>query len=274
MKKIDRKKLLIIIILSVVVLAIAVFCAFQFDLGTRLWYVLPSFKDYYVYIPTNLTAEEAKETTITLKNVTGFNKDPIVAEYWEESSCFHAVLSKRGIYEIYMNAPQTRARTEYVEIGHEEIYCIAFNVGSKASTEEANMEKAHVWNGHSYLVVDYHGTWEEAREYCENLGGHLVTITSQEEQTMIEGLLEAEDYESYWLGGYIEEGSWKWITEESFEFQYWDYDQPDGDSTNMFIQMMASGVWDDTWVDGDHGGGLKEQRLICEWDVLKDKGND
>ena len=43
-------------------------------------------------------------------------------------------------------------------------------------------------NDHRYQVFDTSMRWTEAEEYCESLGGHLVTITSEEEQKFIECL--------------------------------------------------------------------------------------
>ena len=57
-------------------------------------------------------------------------------------------------------------------------------------------EDAVLWegNGHYYKVFSGPNseypqlTWEEAKLACEQLGGHLVTITSSEEQDFIESL--------------------------------------------------------------------------------------
>ena len=40
---------------------------------------------------------------------------------------------------------------------------------------------ALVYNGHSYYIYsNVADTWEEAKTYCEKLGGHLAVITSAE----------------------------------------------------------------------------------------------
>ena len=42
------------------------------------------------------------------------------------------------------------------------------------------------YNGHTYAVYDVYLTWSEAKDYCEKIGGHLVTITSEQEQNNIQ----------------------------------------------------------------------------------------
>lgn len=41
------------------------------------------------------------------------------------------------------------------------------------------------FNGHYYKVFNESLTWYEAENACETMGGHLVTITSQEEQDFV-----------------------------------------------------------------------------------------
>ena len=38
-----------------------------------------------------------------------------------------------------------------------------------------------VYNGHSYSFFPSDLTWYEAKDYCESLGGHLVTISDENE---------------------------------------------------------------------------------------------
>ncbi len=59
------------------------------------------------------------------------------------------------------------------------------------------------YNGHSYRLIDEGMTWEEAKAYCESLGGHLVVITDADEQAAVEGLLKEKGTKnSYWMGGF------------------------------------------------------------------------
>ncbi len=50
---------------------------------------------------------------------------------------------------------------------------------------------APTFNGHTYYLYTGY-TWQEAKDYCESVGGHLATITSQEEMDFIVNDLESK----------------------------------------------------------------------------------
>lgn len=52
-----------------------------------------------------------------------------------------------------------------------------------------NNQTINFCQGNTYQIFDLNMTWTEAKEYCEEIGGHLVTITSEEEQANINSLL-------------------------------------------------------------------------------------
>jgi hypothetical protein len=58
------------------------------------------------------------------------------------------------------------------------------------------------FNRHKYKLFNYSTNWDDAAEYCEKLGGHLVTITSEEEQSFVCDLLNSSTKDYCWLGGY------------------------------------------------------------------------
>ncbi len=146
------------------------------------------------------------------------------------------------------------------------------------------------FNGHSYRRFDEGLTWTEAKARCESLGGHLATITSQAEQTFLEGLIQDGTKYHYWLGGTDEqrEGTFAWVTGEPFQFTHWDQNEPNdysGAGGEDYVHMLrvpnygqpgsAFGRWNDTTVDC---GGIQEQRdyfnvkltgYICEWDSVR-----
>ena len=130
-------------------------------------------------------------------------------------------------------------------------------------------------SGHIYKVYDIGMTWDDARQYCATRGGHLATITSPDEQEQVELLLSAQGMKSYWLGGRKIDGAWTWITGEPFEYSNWEEGQPDGvgDEAACYLQIFNTPdsnsvpvTWDDTYIAGDTGGGLKYQQIgtICE----------
>jgi len=141
---------------------------------------------------------------------------------------------------------------------------------SEASAPGA--DAAALYNGHIYAAYDVDVSWLDAEAYCESVGGHLVTITSQGEQSFVESLLNERPFRGYWLGGYCQDGNWDWVTGENFTYTNWDYGQPSDSQNDMYIQMFVTDPyctkfkWDDTWNEGDIGGGNRQQGFVCEWD--------
>ena len=130
------------------------------------------------------------------------------------------------------------------------------------------------WNDHEYLVVEGDYTWDEAKELCEEQGGYLAVITSQEEQSFIQELIKGKNNEGFWLGAENSGDTWTWVNGEEFEYQNWDSGEPNGDSSDMKLQIYEeNGKWGDAWSDGDTNG-IKEHGFICEKDTLQNGNGD
>ena len=64
--------------------------------------------------------------------------------------------------------------------------------------------------GHRYQLFDSSMTWYDAKLYCESIGGHLATVTSNEEQQMVESILSTGTGNNYWLGGSLgDDSTWR-----------------------------------------------------------------
>lgn len=130
--------------------------------------------------------------------------------------------------------------------------------------------------GNTYQYFNDELSWEEAKAACENMGGHLATITSEEEQRFIKSLIDNCTKDYYWLGGTDREteGVWKWVTGEEFSFKNWSANNPDnfhypefGYEDYLGIVLYSDfgagkGEWNDYSVINDyctHG-------YICEWE--------
>lgn len=134
-------------------------------------------------------------------------------------------------------------------------------------------EDAVLWegNGHYYKVFSGPNseypqlTWEEAKLACEQLGGHLVTITSSEEQDFIESLDSTTCIGewSVWIGLSKPEGTgpWTWITDEPYEYTHWADTEPSGDGSCVAMRTKNYGYG---WNDADANTPFA---YVCEWDV-------
>ena len=132
---------------------------------------------------------------------------------------------------------------------------------------------AVAYNGHSYKLFDTDSTWQEAETYCENRGGHLMTITDDGEQRVVEYLLTHDDlnHEGYYVGG-VKDSDWKWIDGEDFSYTNFAEDEPN--YSGNYLQVYVDGKWDDTTCDGSGESGIKNHGFICEWDSTRSKANN
>ena len=136
------------------------------------------------------------------------------------------------------------------------------------------------FGGHQYKLYNENSmTWEEAKAFCEEQGGHLVTITSADEQDAIYQYAKQFDVHSdIWIGiSDVEvEGDWShWITGEEVTFTNWGTGEPDNyqdiEQDYGVICMehksgsgydVQPGQWDDIAANGETASGF----FICEWE--------
>ena len=117
-------------------------------------------------------------------------------------------------------------------------------------------------NGHGYKVVtgDTTLSWMEAKAAAEAMGGHLATITSEDENDFVTMLLVdlgfgVGDLQRYWLGGYQPpprddepDGGWAWVTGEDWEYTNWAPNEPNngvGGTQHYLHYWPEAGLWDD-----------------------------
>jgi len=87
-----------------------------------------------------------------------------------------------------------------------------------------------------YRVDDENISWRAAKEFCEANGGHLLTVSDENEQADIDSLnIEGVPL---WLGASDEDqdGIWEWVTGEPFEYTYWLQGEPNYmDGVEMYL---------------------------------------
>lgn len=102
----------------------------------------------------------------------------------------------------------------------------------------------------TYQLVEKDCTWEEAKRYCEEAGGHLVTIANEQEMQKILPVLDKTKLVYIWLGGYSENQQWYWVTGEEWGgYQNWYPGEPsyrDADGTlenKLCLWNVKEGGW-------------------------------
>lgn len=98
------------------------------------------------------------------------------------------------------------------------------------------------YNGHSYYRSTGLAFWSAAKAACDNMGGHLVTITSQAENNFIFGL-----WPSGWIGltDEVTEGVWRWVTGEAYSYTSWNSGEPNNAGNEDYVQFVGGGKWND-----------------------------
>lgn len=134
---------------------------------------------------------------------------------------------------------------------------------------------AAAFHEHRYAFFCERVSWFWAKTRCEQMGGHLATITSKEENEFVASLLpRARNYDTFYWIGLLDETkkrAWKWITGEEFSYQDWRPGEPNNAGGNeYYVAMTASpeasvhGTWND--FEGPHRTHDIIVGFVCEWD--------
>lgn len=136
-----------------------------------------------------------------------------------------------------------------------------FEIEAKAQTYTPKNKIEY--DGHLYVLYDEALSWEEARNACVQLGGHLAVITASQEQAAVQTLVSSGTRVRYWLGAtdVVTEGSYKWTTGEEFLYMNWNTGQPDNfNSTEHYLTINTNGKWNDVPINAIETG------FICEFE--------
>lgn len=211
------------------------------------------------------------ETGISLSNVRvdAYLKSESDTQYFDtvytdDKGNFSMALQS-GSYELRFNKDGYKTATTTIKISKDVMTVLK---------DPIVMEKenyAFEYNGHYYKIYNNCDTWEDALSYCENLGGHLATITSAEENDALFNYMKESGYETAYFGftDKDNEGDWKWVTGENVDYTNWSSGEPnnDGNGEENYAEFYYK-YTDGTWNDGNFNNGTTNDRcnFICEWD--------
>lgn len=137
------------------------------------------------------------------------------------------------------------------------------------------VDQAVAPNLHTYVIVSlpsaYQGQAESDLVSLFDSNFHLATITSQEEQDFVAGLLDANGQGGqFWIGGVQDPittpgaaDNWSWVTGEAWSYTNWDPTEPNdfnGPGTEQYLTMWDSYGWG--W--NDEGGNYVVGGYIAE----------
>ncbi len=137
-------------------------------------------------------------------------------------------------------------------------------------------------NGNQYAIMEPEQgkTYAEAEDTCQLIGGHLATITTSEENNFIANLIRLGNKDYYWIGGTdeVSEGSWRWVTNEIFNYSNWSSSAPNNGWTNGedyigILKMNCNWGKAYEWNDFSNTGSadkVSQFGYICEWEKQSD----
>lgn len=138
------------------------------------------------------------------------------------------------------------------------------------------------YGGHSYQVFDQKMSWTDAKRACEALGGHLVTIKDEGEQTFIETLLKNGNasMDLYWLGLYYRyQTGFSWVTDEDVDYENWASSyplaglaaNPMGYCAHMYGANQTDSAFEWRNVNNAYAANMG---VICEFETVKTSVDD
>jgi len=200
---------------------------------------------------------------------------PPIIELGEDLiSCDEAVVIEVGNgFSTYLWS--TGETTPAIEVSESGVISVEVSIGLEGASEIQEID-GFTYIGElgqsRYYVSEASILWEEAKINCEMLGGHLVTISSPEENELVwqgvygNGLNPGgtNNYQA-WIGlfqntnstDYSEpDGGWEWVNGEPLNYLNWGPNQPNNSDQGYFAHMTDAngncsegdpicGVWDD-----------------------------
>lgn len=120
------------------------------------------------------------------------------------------------------------------------------------------------YDGHSYYFFNRQSTWYAAKQLSESYGGHLVTITSEGENSFVKTFTGNSDL---WIGATDRHGeeNWSWVTGESFSYSDWGEGQPDNTASPDEGAENFAHIWGNTGKWNDNAGCVTYP-FVCEID--------
>lgn len=149
------------------------------------------------------------------------------------------------------------------------VVCFNVNVTDNCEpvlpTDIPDFDFLGTFNDHNYFVssVGNELGWEDANAAAAAVGGHLVVITSTEEQQF---LIDNIDLGIYRIGLRYSPtlGAFKWVNGEPFAFEAWGPGQPGGILEGDYVfNLDFFGSFLDGWYDSE---SFTNQRYIIEFD--------
>lgn len=202
-----------------------------------------------------IAREEKKETTAVPEKISESSKSKQKTDQDEIASVSENTTENQETD----TKVKTKSETEYAETEE-----------NKKAVSESKEETSTVSESkapqiiHTYEVIAGDLSWEDAKNACEERGGYLATITSEEEYEKIGEMADRSGLTYLWLGAKLQSDTeeWKqagWITGEDWTFDNWYPGEPsrqDADGTKELFLCM----WKAKYNEEEIGWTFNDQR--------------
>lgn len=179
-------------------------------------------------------------------------------------SCGAGIIAqhKDGEEDEWITFIENTTDKKYFRSGKSTLLATPVPPATPTSTPNLNQEGLFEFKGHYYKIYMGEYTWDQTMEMCEGMEGHLVTITSAEEQAFIESI--NKEIECLWIGGYRDENdNWHWVTDEEWSYTNW----RDGEPNDSGLQGEGcAAIWPKQWNDLHWSNTGEQTGYICEWE--------
>lgn len=202
-----------------------------------------------------IAREEKKETTAVPEKISESSKSKQKTDQDEIASVSENTTENQETD----TKVKTKSETEYAETEE-----------NKKTVSESKEETSTVSESkapeiiHTYEVIAGDLSWEDAKNACEERGGYLATITSEEEYEKISEMADRSGLTYLWLGAKLQSDTeeWKqsgWITGEDWTFDNWYPGEPSRQDTDGTKELFLC-MWKAKYNEEEIGWTFNDQR--------------
>nr|WP_051527054.1 lectin-like protein [[Eubacterium] cellulosolvens] len=128
----------------------------------------------------------------------------------------------------------------------------------------------------TYKLVTKDVSWQEAEREAEEAGGHLATITDENEYQKVCEVADRSGLTYIWLGArvYSVSENWnKWIDGEEWTFEKWYPGEPSKTDKNDHVDELYLCMWNAKHNDADIGWTFNDQRndIVADYASISGK---
>ncbi len=136
---------------------------------------------------------------------------------------------------------------------------------------DLNPSETQIYNGNTYEYYDLGMPWVQAYKFCEKQGGHLVTISSKEENDFVLDIANNYNNLYCWLGATTlgRDRNFYWVKDEPFTYTNWNTSEPSNtDNKEYYVEMYVNTLNVGTWNDSANSpmSHTKTSGFICEYE--------